>query len=79
MKLSDILDQEYSPTAADRERARVARMERAQQQRDTARRAAAKEEAIRAAQPISDDAELSRAVARLAEGLGLKRKKRRRS
>jgi len=81
MKHTD-LDAEYTPNAAAR--ARAADRERLTRQREQAtareaeqrRRAAL--EARQQAAPIADQAELSAAIARLATGWGLKRKKGRR-
>jgi hypothetical protein len=64
MKRSD-LDDEYAPRHAARQRAREDEQRRVEQRKALE------------ARPIADDAELSRAVARLAERWGLKRKKER--
>jgi hypothetical protein len=58
------LDDEYSPKAAAKARARAAQQRRIEHQRE-----------YLDAAPIADDAELSAAVRKLAGAWGLKRKK----
>lgn len=57
------LDQEYSPKAAAKERARVAQRQQIENQRRALE-----------AEPITDRDELSQEVARLASAWGLKKK-----